>query len=58
MTNDPLNIRDKNFGKEDFDCVKMKNDIQSKLYEKMKNLTFKEQREFIENVVSGKLIMN
>jgi hypothetical protein len=24
----------------DFDCIKMKNDIQTKLYEKIKNLTF------------------
>lgn len=42
----------------DFDCVKMKNDIQSKLYEKMKNLSLKEQREFIEKVLNGKLAVS
>ena len=31
----------------DFDCVKMKNDIQKRLYEERKNLTPQEEREVI-----------
>ncbi|MDH5720495.1 MAG: hypothetical protein OEZ13_07705 [Spirochaetia bacterium] len=33
--------------KKDFDCVKMKNDIQSTLYEEHKDLNFKE---YIKNI--------
>jgi hypothetical protein len=40
----------------DFDCVKMKNDIQKKLYEKIKDLTFKEQREYIEKILSLNIV--
>ena len=36
-----------------YDCIKMKNDIQTKLYEKIKNLTFKEQREFISKMLNS-----
>lgn len=39
----------------DFDCVKMKNDIQAKLYEKIKNLTFKEQREYISKMLNSNM---
>ena len=31
----------------------MKNDIQKKLYEKIKDLTFKEQREYIQKMLSS-----
>lgn len=37
----------------DFDCIKMKNDIQAKLYEKMKNLSYQEQREYISKMLSS-----
>lgn len=42
----------------DFDAVKMKNEIQSKLYKKIKNLTFKEQREFIAKMLNSKIATN
>jgi len=42
----------------DFDCLKMKNEIQSKLYEKMKDLTFVEQREFIAQILNSKIVVN
>ena len=32
--------------KKKFDCVKMKNDIQSKIYKKIKNMTVSERLEF------------
>jgi endonuclease III-like uncharacterized protein len=40
----------------DFDCVKMKNDIQAKLYEQIKNLTFVEQKEFILKTLNSNLV--
>lgn len=39
----------------DFDCVKMKNDIQKKIYEKIKDLTFKEQREYIQKMLNSNI---
>ncbi len=39
----------------DFDCVKMKNDLQKKLYEKIKDLTFKEQSEYIQKMLSSNI---
>ena len=36
----------------DFDCIKMKTEIQTKLYEEIKNLTFKEQREYISKMLN------
>ena len=39
----------------DFDCLKMKNDIQAKLYEKMKNLSFSEQREYISKMLNSNM---
>jgi hypothetical protein len=39
----------------DFDCIKMKNDIQMKLYEKIKNLTFKEQRDYISKMLNSNM---
>lgn len=41
-----------------FDCVKMKNDIQQKLFEKMKNMSFAEQREYIQKVLNANLQTN
>lgn len=40
----------------DFDCIKMKNEIQTKLYEKIKNLSFKEQREYISKILDAKMV--
>lgn len=49
-----LKMKTNNIKKEkDFDCVKMKNDIQKKLYEKIKDLTFKEQQEYIQKILSS-----
>lgn len=39
----------------DFDCVKMKNDIQAIIYKYIKNMTFAEQKEFMRKVISGEL---
>lgn len=39
----------------EFDCVKMKNDIQAKIYQYIKNMTFLEQKEFMRKVISGEL---
>jgi hypothetical protein len=35
-----------NIKKKKFDCVKMKNDIQAKIYEKIKNMTVEERLKF------------
>lgn len=37
------------------DCVKLKNDIQSKIYKHIKNMNFKEQKIFMQKVISGEL---
>ena len=39
----------------DFDCIKMKNDIQMKLYKKIKDLTFKEQRDYISKMLNSNM---
>jgi len=33
----------------EFDCVKMKNDIQAKIYSETKNMNFKELRVYLDN---------
>ena len=39
----------------EFDCVKMKNDIQAKLYKYIKDMSFQEQKAFMNKVISGEL---
>jgi hypothetical protein len=40
------------------DCVKLKNDIQSKIYKHIKSMNFEEQRIFMQKVISGELKLN
>jgi hypothetical protein len=37
----------------EFDCVKMKNDIQRKLYERRKNMTHEEEMQDMNNVLNN-----
>jgi len=37
--------------KKTFDCVRMKNEIQQKLLEKMRDMTPEEQRKFTEDII-------
>ena len=38
--------------KKKFDCVKMKNDIQAKIYEKIKKMTAEERLEFFNSPIN------
>ena len=52
-----MNKKIKDNSEKEFDCVKMKNDIQALIYKYIKNMTFLEQKEFMRKVIAGELIL-
>lgn len=50
-----MNKKEEKIKKKEFDCIKMKNDIQTKIYKYIKGMTFLEQKEFMKKVIAGEL---
>ncbi|MBK9212318.1 MAG: hypothetical protein IPO14_05010 [Saprospiraceae bacterium] len=44
--------------KKEFDCIKMKDELQAKIYKYIKGMTFDEQKSFMQKVIKGELKLN